>query len=412
MLRNQKHFLIYWVDDDMTESPLNIALRHFEATESNLQKLENVWKEMESLIPDGIAFGDSPEYEKLCRNFDVLLSELPKIDRWKPEIRLMDLNEIGQSRFDAEEIGEIECRISVESAISKPGRLLREYRYKFDTKRRDLIRETINELTDTCDQHLKVLGKYIKDGYERNQKVIDPLFEDLREKVNQIDTLIGSSISRPSKWGDLRRHLSFGFLCDLSDIIQSDWPIVTAELSKSLYDEREPIPVEIDDLSTLVSQRPRGVVATRLNWDRLTPDEFERLIFVLISSEKGYENPQWLTRTNAADRGRDLSVYRVHIDGLGGTIRDRVIIQCKHWLSKSISVSDVATLREQMKLWEPPRVNVHIIVTSGRFTSDAVDVIEKQNQADSALRIEMWPESHLEHLLASRPAYIAEFKLR
>ena len=41
-----------------------------------------------------------------------------------------------------------------------------------------------------------------------------------------------------------------------------------------------------------------------------------------------------------------------------------------------------------------------------------VAVIEKQNQSDSALRIEMWPESHLERLLASRPAIIAEFSLR
>ena len=50
--------------------------------------------------------------------------------------------------------------------------------------------------------------------------------------------------------------------------------------------------------------------------------------------------------------------------------------------------------------------------TSGRFTADAVALIEKQNQSDSALRIEMWAESHLERLLASRPALIAEFSLR
>jgi hypothetical protein len=55
---------------------------------------------------------------------------------------------------------------------------------------------------------------------------------------------------------------------------------------------------------------------------------------------------------------------------------------------------------------------VQIIATSGRFTSDAVAIIEKHNLSDSALRIEMWPESHLERLLASRPAIIAEFSLR
>jgi restriction endonuclease len=117
-------------------------------------------------------------------------------------------------------------------------------------------------------------------------------------------------------------------------------------------------------------------------------------------------------KTNAPDRGRDLSVYRVYIDPLGGTVRQRVIIQCKHWLSKSVGPKEIATLKVQMKLWEPPRINIHVIATSGRFTSDAVTIVEKHNQTDSALRIEMWPESHLERLLASRPAIIAEFALR
>ncbi len=65
-----------------------------------------------------------------------------------------------------------------------------------------------------------------------------------------------------------------------------------------------------------------------------------------------------------------------------------------------------------MKLWEPPRVDVHVIATSGRFTSDAVAMIEKHNHSDTALRIEMWTDSHLERLLAARPAIIAEFALR
>jgi hypothetical protein len=65
-----------------------------------------------------------------------------------------------------------------------------------------------------------------------------------------------------------------------------------------------------------------------------------------------------------------------------------------------------------MKLWEPPRVDVHVIAPSGRFTADAVTLVEKHNQSDSALRIEMWPESHLERVLANRPAMIAEFGLR
>ena len=162
----------------------------------------------------------------------------------------------------------------------------------------------------------------------------------------------------------------------------------------------------------LVNTRPKGPVATQLKWENLSDSEFERLIFALISSEPSYENPEWLMQTNAPDRGRDLSVTRVTNDPLSGTLRQRVIIQCKHWLTKSVGAAEVAKLKEQMVLWTPPRVDVHVIATSGRFTADAVSVIERHRDADTALRIEMWPESHLERLLASRPGIIAEFRLR
>lgn len=396
----------------MTDSPLNAALRHFEAAEANLNKAEKVLTDIEGAIPSGIAFGDDPEYEENCRSFDALLESLPKIDGWKPDVSLMGLDEIAQSRFDAQEVGEIECMVSVERQISEPTRLLREYRHRFNQKRRELIRDALIELIDSIDSNLRELGKLLEQDIASHEAVENSEFDQLKESVAQINTLLGSSVSKPARWSDLHRHMHFGMVGDLHDIIEYDWPIVKAGLRKSLYGEREPVPVDVEDLGALVSKKPRGPVATRLLWDRLADEDFERLVFALISSEQGYENPEWLMKTNAPDRGRDLSVYRVHVDGLGGTIRQRVIIQCKHWLAKSVGASEIAVLREQMKIWEPPRVDVHVVATSGRFTSDAVAIIERQNHSDSALRIEMWPESHLERLLASRPAIIAEFSLR
>jgi len=69
--------------------------------------------------------------------------------------------------------------------------------------------------------------------------------------------------------------------------------------------------------------------------------DFFKSGFSLISSAKGYENPEWLMHTNAPDRGRDLSVTRVVDDPLAGVRRSRVLIQCKHWTTKSVSVGDV-----------------------------------------------------------------------
>jgi hypothetical protein len=148
-----------------------------------------------------------------------------------------------------------------------------------------------------------------------------------------------------------------------------------------------------------------------VEWGKLTPEGFEELIFRLVSGAKGYENAQWLMKTNAPDKGRDMSAYRVHEDELAGTRRLRVVVACKHWLSTSVGVAELSLLRDQMALWEPPRVDVLAIATSGRFSGDAVQLVEKQNTSDRALAIEMWAGSHLERLVRKRPDLLAEFDL-
>ena len=229
--------------------------------------------------------------------------------------------------------------------------------------------------------------------------------------VTEIGTLLGST-KKPPRWSDLLRHIRFGTTGDMHDIVQMDWPTVKRVIVSDLYSENDPLPVATPDLGELVAAHPKGHVSTKLEWVALTDEDFERLMFVLISTTVGYENPMWLQQTNAADRGRDLSVTKLTDDLLEGIRRQRVIIQCKHWQSKSVTVADVGKLRTQMELWQPPRVDLLVIATTGRFTVDAVDLIEKHNQSDKALTISMWPDSHLERLLAARPHLIAQFKLR
>lgn len=393
------------------DSPLMGALQTFEAAEANLVKLERIWAQIESLIPDGISFGDDPEYEDRCREVAIILDHLPKIDDWKPDVAPLDLNVIAQDRFDALEVGELEARLCVENEIVRPGKEIREYRFRFDQKRRALIRDALVELIDMLDASLGAIRQEL--GHvDSNKAVSGQHWDTLRNQVDQIDVLLGSSVQRPPRWSDLRRHLHFGQVGDFNDIERMDWPKVKEGLRTSIYGVNEPLPIDIEDLSDLVALKPRGPISTKLNWSKLSASEFERLIFALICAEVGYENPEWLMRTNTPDRGRDLSVIRVVTDRLSGTFRHRVLIQCKHWLGKSVTLADVATVKEQMKLWGEPRVDVLILATSGRFTADAVQWIEKHNASDSALRVEMWPESHLERLLASRPDLIAEFALR
>jgi hypothetical protein len=380
------------------ENSLTAALRHFEVAEANLMKLQRIWKEIESLIPEGIAFGTNTEYEDKCRSYESVLLHLPKIDNFKPTSYPLDLSAIGQSRFDAAEIDELGATIAIEEEISSPGRELAEYRYRLNQKRRELVRDSLFGLIDSVDTDIRTIGRKFEEG----ESIFKEGWNNLENHIREIDTLLGST-KRPPRWSDLQRHLHFAEEGDFRDIEKMDWPSVKSGLSENLYEDNEPIPGTIDDLAVLVISKPTGRVTKELKWNTLTPASFERLIFSLINMEPGYENPQWLTHTNAPDRGRDLSVIRVINDALGGVTRHRVIIQCKHWLTRSVSIEDIATLQAQMKLWEPPRVDVHIIVTTGRFTTDAVAFIEAQNLSDHALRLEMWPESHLEMVLDLTP---------
>ncbi len=396
----------------MSDSDLNAALRQFEAVEANLVKLERALAEARELIPQGIAFGENPAYDRARWTIDELLDALPAIDGWRPEVALPDLNEVAQRRLDSEEIMEPGILISLYEELDEPSRSIGEYRYKFDKKRRELVRAAIMDLVEVVDKDVDAVRGSVDLTGNETQTVDAPEFERLRDHIAQIRVLLGGSAVPPPRWGDLHRHLSFGLVCDVRDILDLDWPATRAGLHRSLYEELEPVPVEAADLGDLVGARPSGPVATSLKWADLSDEDYERLVFTLITAEAGYENAQWLTRTNAPDGGRDLSVDRVSFDSLAGTQRQRVIIQCKHWTTKSISPTEVATLKEQMRLHEPPRVDVCVIATSGRFTADAIRLIESHNASDSGLRIEMWPDSHFEMLLATRPWLIAEFGLR
>ncbi|WP_069789344.1 restriction endonuclease [Cyanobacterium sp. IPPAS B-1200] len=397
-------------------SDLDKALRKFEAVEANLSKLEKCWNTLEKQIARGIIFEINPVYEDACRSYKNLLGGLPLINGWQPTTLPLELDDIAQSHSHALKVGEVSIEIEVSSRVEKLGKELRKYRFLFDQKRRQLVQniiiQTFNEIDHLLDQ-LQVIFPIDEASLECRRKIDHPSWRKIREKVRQIDVLLGSSISRPPRWSDMERHLYYAESHDLRDIVYTDWPSVKAGLTQSLYASNEPIPLQVEeDLDDLVASKPSGSVLTKLKWEKLSPEDFERLVFNLVSSEQIYENPQWLMCTNAPDRGRDLSVYKVYQDRLSGISRKRVIIQCKHWLSRSVSKNDFSMLKEEVKLWEPPRIDILVIATTGRFTADAISLIEKHNQSDSAMVIEMWAESNLERVLASNPAVVAEFGLR
>lgn len=395
---------------------LEAALAQFERAETNVSRLESVATEMESLVPDGISFADSsPEaerYENLRRSYEDLLSGLPPLNGYKPSATPKTLDDIAHARMGVDELGEPEFAISVAQGEREPAEQLAEYRHRFSKVRRSLVRDRVKELMHEIDGIVTVVDD---DSVPRDGSSIAERedWQRLVQAMGEIERLLGADlVHKQGRWHDLHRHSNFAQGVDFRDIAEFDWPSVRPDIEASLYSELEPLPIEVEDLGALASTRPTGPVSTELAWDALDDEDFERLIYNLFLNASGYENPQWLQKTRAADKGRDLSVDRIIADPLGDTRLERVIAQCRHWLSKSLSVEDCAATVAQMRLWEPPHVAVLIFVTSGRFTADAIKWIEAHNEAGSSPRIEMWPNSRLETLLATRPALVREFGLR
>lgn len=265
--------------DAHKESPLMEALREFEATEANLVKLERLLQEIENLVPKRIQFGSNPDYEDRCRAFDEVLASLPMIDGWKPECSFPDLNDLAQARLDAEDIGEVSLMVEAEESIEIPGKILREYRFRFNKKRRALIQDALSELIYLVDSDIRSIKTNLSPDIDEYSHVDSPYWKVLQDHVNQIATLLGSSIKKPRRWNDIFRHLHFGLISDFHDIEKMDWPSIKMELRESLFGVDDPIHVHVKDLSDLVSSHPQGPVAIGLHWDRLSPDEFERLVF-------------------------------------------------------------------------------------------------------------------------------------
>jgi hypothetical protein len=395
---------------------LEEALGQFEKTETNLTRLEAVASEMNSLYPDGIVLGTtSPEavrYEQLRRAYADLVEGLPPLGGFKPTALPWAWDEIAQRRVDAIDIDFPEAIAAEAREASEPDDQLAEYRHRFSKARRTLVRRRARDLMAEVDGIVADVNetKVPRDG---TAMADDENWQRLVGAIGEIERLLGNELVRKEgSWGNLHRHLGFGLGVDFLDIAEHDWGSVRPDIEASLYGELEPLPVAVDDLESLAESGPTGSVSTELQWDVLDDDGFERLVFNLLVQATGYENPQWLMKTRAPDRGRDLSVDRVIADSLGDVRRERAIVQCRHWLTKSTRAEDCADTVTKMALWEPPLVNVLIIATSGRFTSDAVRWVEGHNEKGTSPRVEMWPDSRLETLLAQRAPLVREFGLR
>lgn len=387
---------------------LDDLLQMMDRAAANLAKLDAVWERAQPMLPSGPSRGSSREYEDLRRAWNALLSGLPPIDGWTVAGELPDADEAGQAFIDYADIGE--PPFALMNQLEEPGNQLDEYRFRLAQARRRAIHERLSDLTSSVNELLpRIVESVARDSSDRLE---DSRTATVDEAISEIERLLGDTTERGGRWGDLHRHMHFGQGHDWHDIIEMDWPSVRIDIEAASLAESDPLPVPEIDLGAAASARPAGGASTGLSWSAVDDDGFERLLFDLLRAFPRYQNVEWLMKTRAPDRGRDLSAERVIQDDGGTTRTERVIIQSKHWTTKSVGPADIAGTLSALSLWEPPPVRALVIATSGRFTTDAVAVAEKHNTDGKLPFIELWPDSRLETLLSQRPDLIASYGLR
>lgn len=376
-------------------------------TAANLAKLDTVLERAQPHFPVGPSIGTNREYEDLRRHWAELVEALRPIDGWCITASLPDIDAVGRAFLDYAEIGE--PPFDVHKELEEPGHQLDEYRFRLRRARRSAVSDRIELLVQEINEALERIVPVLPGGSDFYDDVHAARVNDA---FRELDRLIGDTAERKGRWYDMARHLSFAQPHDWRDIAEFDWPDVRERLQTILLSEFDPVAVADIDLGRAAASKPVGGVSTALAWHNITDDGFERVLFDLLRGLDGYENVQWLTKTRAPDRGRDLSLDRQIIDAAGPMRSERVIVQAKHWTSKSIRPTDVVEALASIPTWEPPRVTHLVIATTGRFTADAVAVIEKHNLEGKRPQIEMWPDSQLEAMSARRPDIVEAHDLR
>lgn len=382
-----------------------------ERTAANVSRLETVWERAREFIPEGPAAGSSPEYDDHCRAWRGLVEALPLIHGFRIQAELPDIDEIGRAFLSYAEIGEPPFPLWDE--IERPARELADYRYRLGQARRRAVRGRLEELSSTVSTLLDgILADLAASSPDPASPFEHPSTSEVAHAIEEIERLIGDAAERRGRWGDLHRHLRFSEPHDWRDIQLHDWPSVLEDIEAAGFAETDPLPVEgIEDLGAAAAGDVSGTASVGLSWDQLNDAGFERVLYDLLRAFPDHHNVQWLTKTNAPDRGRDLSLERALSTPTGETVFERVMVQAKHWLSRSIPPDEVAKVVAQAELWKPT-FHVVIIATSGRFTNDAVDWADTRRARGDRPDVQLWGEADLERLLSRHPGVAAAHGLR
>lgn len=387
---------------------IEVVLKDFENTNSNLSKMWKVWQLAKPHIPVGPSVGTSPQYEVLRNTWDDLRAALPMIDGWKIDTALPDIALIGEQYRDAAYYGLHELAWDVED--DRPEHQLLEYHRKLQAKKRKVFRADIDRIAAIITRNIGLITNNLK--RDSTEFIDNELTAEVKILYKQIIRITDLKTVPSARWNDFERHYSFSEGHDWHDIKEYDWPSILQALDQIAYSEFDPIEVTAGELNDYADLTFSGNVVTSINLDSLTAEDFESLMFDVLSSIPNYVNVSIPLKTNAPDQGKDITFSLRVQTGFGGELLEPGVLQAKHWKATSVSVNDIADTLNHVPLWGPPHIRQLIFATSGKFTSDAVQLVQKHNnQGTHGVHIEIWERNKLEFILMKMPEIVQKYRL-
>lgn len=202
-------------------------LKCLEVAETNLVKLERLWKNISHMMPSALAFGSSPEYEYLCRSYGFTLRRLTRIDGWCPSAKPIEVDTRAQYESDALKLYKTSPTVGRKVKMNTPGAELKEYRLLLNRKRKQVTKEAASNLITSVDSliHLMLQDLIYSGDVGIIQDISKERWSKLDEYISQIDLLF-SSAERPLLWDDLIYHSRVAQYNNALVIADRVWPVL------------------------------------------------------------------------------------------------------------------------------------------------------------------------------------------
>jgi hypothetical protein len=127
----------------------------------------------------------------------------------------------------------------------------------------------------------------------------------------------------------------------------------------------------------------------RLVWNELTPSDFEKVCYFLLE-QNGFRNLSWHGSTGS-DRGRDILAEKTIEPLPGVTKQEKWLIQCKRYIDKRISKTELSRLVADAQEHHPDCV---LLIITDTLNSALKDWIRSVGQKCS-FSLHVWEELNL-----------------